>query len=123
MKHGNTGLTVTYPWGTFVRKGSKALCADGKIRSLANLSTTANTFFSIPAAIRIGKAYITGYVSTEDVSRKSAKYVGHRRAVIFHPHTTQTTPTQKIAADSVSTWPERWSDAAWELFAVGETLA
>lgn len=54
-------------WGgsSFVRSGSRALCSDGKVRSLSYVASQADTFFSIPAAVRIGKIYVKGYLTTE----------------------------------------------------------
>lgn len=48
--HG-TSLTVSYPWGTNVK--GRARCSDGVTRSLSRIAQTADTFFSIPAAVQV----------------------------------------------------------------------
>jgi hypothetical protein len=65
-----TELRQSYPWGLFV--GGKALCSDGKVRTLKRISVTADSFFSIPATIEVrdlGKRYtISGYVTIESLA-------------------------------------------------------
>ena len=65
-----TELVQDYPWGLFV--GGKALCSDGKVRTLKRISITAYTFFSIPASIEVrdrGHRYtIAGYVTIETLA-------------------------------------------------------
>ena len=41
-----TQMTVSYPWG--INISAKAICPDGKVRSLKRIAQTADTFFSIP---------------------------------------------------------------------------
>ena len=50
--------------GLYCRDGNSALCSDGKIRSV-RMAQCADTWFSIPASIRINGKTITGYVSCE----------------------------------------------------------
>ena len=64
--YGKTGLNIIRPWGLYRRAGSRVLCADGKIRALAHLKDSPDTYFSIPAAIVAGKKYVSGYVTTEE---------------------------------------------------------
>lgn len=63
----DTELTVSMPWSLF--RGGRAMCSDGKVRALTHIASTADTFFSIPAAVRVyenGEAYyVTGYVCME----------------------------------------------------------
>jgi hypothetical protein len=66
------------PWGLFRRNGHRLLCADGVIRS-AELSQCADTFFSIPASIRIKGKRITGFASTDESEGV--------RVYTFHAHT------------------------------------
>lgn len=63
-KLGKTHVTQTFPWGLFTRTGHRLLCSDGVIRS-ASMSQTADTFFSVPASIRIRGKTITGYATGE----------------------------------------------------------
>lgn len=60
-----TALTVSYPWGWNVRRGTRALCSDGKVRSVVRISETADTFFSIPAAVKVNGKTVSGYVTLE----------------------------------------------------------
>ncbi len=60
--HG-TYLRVQMPWSTYV--GGKAVCADGTLRTLCRISQTADTFFSIPAAVKVRGKTVSGYVSFE----------------------------------------------------------
>lgn len=59
-----TYTTQRIPYGTFTRNGHRLLCSDGKIRAAA-LAPTADTFFSVPASIRIKGRTISGYYTTE----------------------------------------------------------
>lgn len=56
-----TELVVRYPWGTFV--GGRALCTDGKVRALARIAQTADTFFSIPASVKVNGHTVSGFVT------------------------------------------------------------
>lgn len=58
-----TSLTVDYPWGLNV--AGRAMCADGKVRALARIATTADTFYSVPAAVRVKGRTVAGYVTVE----------------------------------------------------------
>jgi len=52
-----------YPWGFFT--GARALCADGRVRTCTRISETADTFFSVPAAVRVSGRTVSGYVTFE----------------------------------------------------------
>lgn len=58
-----TYLDSSMPFGLYV--GGAAMCSDGKVRKLARISQVADTFFSIPAAVRVKGRYVSGYVSVE----------------------------------------------------------
>jgi hypothetical protein len=60
-----TKINYTYPWGIIRRNGNRLLCADGVIRA-AELAQTPDTFFSIPAHIRIKGKRIEGYASSDE---------------------------------------------------------
>lgn len=82
---GKTYVSRSYPWGLHPRNGHRLLCADGIIRS-AELGETADTFFSIPASVRINGKRISGYASVEkDSTWKTEVYV-------FRHHTNQNAP-------------------------------
>lgn len=58
-----TRLDVTYPWG--LHTGGRALCSDGRTRELKRIAQTADTFFSVPAAVRVNGRTVTGFVTVE----------------------------------------------------------
>lgn len=60
-----TFFSQTYPWGLFRRTGHRLLCADGKIRA-AELAQCADTFFSIPASVRINGKRVSGYATCDE---------------------------------------------------------
>lgn len=64
-----TSLVQTYPWGLYT--GGRALCSDGKVRALARIAQTADTFFSIPAAVKVNGRTVSGYVTCECLSGSS----------------------------------------------------
>jgi hypothetical protein len=64
-----TALTVRYPWGMFL--GGRAMCADGTVRALARIAETADTFFSVPAAVKVNGRTVSGYVTVECASGSS----------------------------------------------------
>jgi hypothetical protein len=108
-----TGLTTSQPWGLFHRTGSRVLCSDGKIRALAYLAQTADTFFSVPAAVRIAGKYVTGYVATEEACPASQDYKVRRVATTFRQHTGQ-------AEGILPAWQsigDDWSDEKFDFLA------
>ena len=86
---GKTWVNVTMPWGLHPRTGHRLLCADGVIRA-AELAPTADTFFSVPASIRIKGKSISGYATVEENSSGNPVYA-------FRHHTDQNT--------SLPEWP------------------
>lgn len=62
-----TYLESTSPWGLYV--GGMVLCSDGKVRKLKRISSTADTFFSIPASVNVTVDHrgvtVAGYVTVE----------------------------------------------------------
>jgi hypothetical protein len=58
-----TRLDTRQPWGIFT--GGRALCSDGKVRRLARIAITADTFFSIPAAVKVRGRTVSGYATVE----------------------------------------------------------
>lgn len=94
ITNGSTRLTVTRPWGFYVTAGSRVLCSDGKVRALHRIAETADTFFSIPASIRIGRKIVTGYVTTQEQSwiRGVKEHEPFLCAYTFRQHTEQKHP-------------------------------
>jgi hypothetical protein len=80
-----TFFSQTYPWGFFRRTGHRLLCADGVIRA-AELAQTADTFFSIPASIRIRGKRVSGYATTDEVDGvRVHTFRAHDRHKLEHP--------------------------------------
>ena len=48
-------------FGRHVR--ARVMCPDGKVRNVARIAAEADTFFSVPAAVRIARKYVRGYVT------------------------------------------------------------
>lgn len=61
-----TFLSQSYPWGLFRRTGHRLLCADGNIRA-AELAQCADTFFSVPASVRIRGKRVSGYATSDEI--------------------------------------------------------
>jgi hypothetical protein len=59
-----TYLEVLYPFGQYI--GGKAMCSDGKVRKLIRISETADTFFSVPAAVKVGTKKVSGFITVDD---------------------------------------------------------
>ena len=74
------------PWGLYAKNGSRLLCSDGVIRA-AELAETADTFFSVPASIRIKGKRVTGYYTGEEQQWiKGVKESGFLDCRSFHNH-------------------------------------
>ena len=61
-----TFLSQSMPWGLFRRTGHRLLCADGVIRA-AELAQTADSFFSIPASVRVCGKRVSGYATCDEI--------------------------------------------------------
>lgn len=92
---GQTYVSQSAPWGLYARNGHRLLCADGKIRA-ATLAATADTFFSVPASVRVHGKSISGFMST---ATRDGLSVGAPDVYVFHAHTKH--------ADTLRDWPER----------------
>jgi hypothetical protein len=58
-------------------------CADGKVRTLARIAGTADTFFSVPAAVKVSGRTVAGYVTFETVEGWSTETDGDPRIARF----------------------------------------
>lgn len=85
------------PWQVFARTGHRLLCSDGVIRA-AELAPTADTFFSVPATIRIKGRRITGYYTGDEET-----VAPFRPVCVFRQHTQQDHP------HSLPPWPDKYS--------------
>ena len=90
MHHGKTSVTVTHPWGLYRPYGHRLLCSDGVIRA-ARLSATADTFFSVPASLRVNGKHVSGYMTVDEGPD------GATRAYTFRHHDKH--------ADKLPAWP------------------
>jgi hypothetical protein len=64
-----TSLVQSFPWGLF--HGGRVMCSDGAVRSLKRIAETADTFFSIPAAVTVKGRTVAGYVTFETADGSS----------------------------------------------------
>ena len=85
---GKTHVSRSYPWGLHPRNGHRLLCSDGVIRA-AEMAETADTYFSVPASIRINGKRITGYAACE----RDSKW--ENEVWVFRHHTNQAAPLPK----------------------------
>lgn len=82
--HG-TSLSRVYPWGLF--RGGRAMCSDGKVRALKRIAETADTFFSVPAAVAVNGRTVSGYVTVETAAGFSTATDDDPAVVKFVAHT------------------------------------
>lgn len=73
------------PWGFF--RGGAAKCADGKVRRLKRVATTADTFFSVPASVRASGKTVAGYITIECRSGSSVVTDDDPAVVRFRAYT------------------------------------
>ena len=59
----DTVIRVSRPHGMYM--GGKVLCSDGKVRALNRIATASDTFFSVPAQVKVGRKTVSGYVTFE----------------------------------------------------------
>ena len=88
-----TYISKSQPWGLFARYGHRVLCSDGVIRA-CRMASTPDTFFSIPASIKINNKTVSGYVTTREQFNQVV--------YCFRQHS--------IHNDKLPNWPEDWSD-------------
>lgn len=80
-----TYLRTGGPWDVFT--GGAALCPDGHVRTLKRIAITADTFFSIPAAVTVRGRTISGYVSVTDQADPNGNGTLNdpTHTITFHP--------------------------------------
>lgn len=69
------------PWGFYC--GGAALCSDGKVRKLKRIAITADTFFSVPAAVKVKGKTVSGYVTVSTLSGSSVPVDGDPAVLMF----------------------------------------
>lgn len=79
-----TYLTVRMPWSMFT--GGAAQCADGTVRRLKRIATTADTFFSIPASVVAHGRTVSGYVTVETSAGSSVETEEDPSVVRFYAY-------------------------------------
>jgi hypothetical protein len=79
-----TSITQDNLWGTYVR--ARAMCADGKVRTV-RVSEMPDTFFSIPAAVKVRGKTVSGYITTETLSGLSTPTSYDPAIVHFYAYT------------------------------------
>lgn len=79
-----TYLVREYPWGLNV--SGAAMCDDGKVRRLARVAQTADTFYSTPASVRVAGRYVAGYVTLSTRAGYSAGTVDDPLVLKFHAY-------------------------------------
>jgi hypothetical protein len=67
-----------------MRNGARLLCADGVIRA-AELAETADTFFSVPASVRVNGKRVSGFMGTS--GKDNLDSATELRTYTFHQHT------------------------------------
>lgn len=77
----DTSLTQQFPWGTYIK--ARALCADGRVRTTKRMAITADTFFSVPAAVEVAGRTVSGYITVECLSGSSVPTPDDPAAVKF----------------------------------------
>ena len=80
----DTYLLVRMPFGLFA--GGRVLCSDGVVRRLKRISQTADTFFSIPAAVAIKGKTVAGYVTFETETGMTVEIEGDRTVAKFRAY-------------------------------------
>ena len=105
---GKTHVSQVAPWGLYTRNGHRLLCADGKIRA-AELSEAADTFFSVPARVRVGRKWISGYMTIE--TAYSEDCTEERSAYAFRHH--------DIHAGALPAWPGTFTPEHWAVLEGG----
>ena len=76
-----TWLRQSYPWGLYV--SGRAMCSDGKVRALARIAQTADTFFSVPAAVKVQGRTVAGYITVETADGLTTETPGDPAVVKF----------------------------------------
>lgn len=92
---GSTVVVSLRPWGVNPPHGHRLLCSDGVVRA-AKMASTADTFFSVPASVRVKGKHVTGYMCGEESG--AAPY---RHAHCFRHHDGQ--------ADKLPPWPAKFT--------------
>jgi len=66
-----TSVLVGTPFGFY--RSARVMCSDGKVRTTKRISDTADTFFSVPAAVSVRGKTVSGYVTVETSAGSSTE--------------------------------------------------
>jgi hypothetical protein len=80
-----TSLVQSFPWGLYW--SGRAMCSDGRVRALKRIAQTADTFFSVPAAVTVAGRTVAGYVTVECATGSSVPTAGDPSIVKFVAYT------------------------------------
>lgn len=80
-----TSVTQRLPFGLY--SGAKALCPDGKVRTVKRIAETADTFFSVPAAVAAKGKTVAGFITFVTRSGLSTETPDDPLIVKFVPYT------------------------------------
>lgn len=58
-----TDIASVLPWGEYVF--AHAMCSDGRVRKTTYIAKSADTFFSVPAAVEVKGKKVSGYITVE----------------------------------------------------------
>jgi len=106
--HGLTFVTQSRPWGLYLKNGHRLLCSDGKIRA-AELAETADTFFSVPARVRVNGKSVSGYMTVQTRDGSSVETGNNPNAYVFRHHTCH--------SDALPSWPGSFTKEHAEIMA------
>lgn len=85
--HG-TYTDQTPTWGIYT--GARAMCSDGVGRVVSWIADTADTFFSVPASVKVGGKTVSGFITVEsaegftcttDLDPDTVKFVANQYGV------------------------------------------
>lgn len=71
-----TSITFRYPFASYVR--ARVLCVDGVVRPTVRIAASADTFFSVPCAVKVKGKTVAGFLTIDDSSAS--------RVVRFHAY-------------------------------------
>jgi hypothetical protein len=80
-----TYVVTRSPWDTFT--SAAAMCTDGKVRRVSRISATADTFFSVPASVKVNGKTVAGYITFSTRAGYSTETADDPTRVEFHAYT------------------------------------
>ena len=93
----------TGPWDLYRPLGHRLLCSDGVVRA-AKMASTADSFFSVPASVRVNGKHVSGYMTSEETGEGP-----DLRAYVFRHHDRH--------KDKLPPWPSKFTPEHTRLIA------